>query len=145
MFKYVVSARCLVSFKILWSSKRCLDDKYGCYKLFLPVLILIGLVSMHKIEFIPSLLTNFWLFSSNYRQLGPKTTRTRPLGPIKSRTKTTRPIFFRTARPKLRQLGTRIKRWRSRTLTLYFRKFTALASCLCRDIYESYNTISGLC
>ena len=27
MFKYVVSARFLVSFKILWSSKRCLDDK----------------------------------------------------------------------------------------------------------------------
>ena len=26
MFKYVVSARFLVSFKILWSSKRCLDD-----------------------------------------------------------------------------------------------------------------------
>ena len=27
MFKYVVSARFLVSFKILWSSERCLDDK----------------------------------------------------------------------------------------------------------------------
>ena len=27
MFKYVVSARFLVSFKILWSFKRCLDDK----------------------------------------------------------------------------------------------------------------------
>ena len=27
MFKYVVSARFLVSFKILWSPKRCLDDK----------------------------------------------------------------------------------------------------------------------
>ena len=26
MFKYVVSARFLVSFKILWSSKRRLDD-----------------------------------------------------------------------------------------------------------------------
>ena len=64
MFKFVVSARFLVSFKILWPSKRCLDDKYGCNKLFLPVLILIGSVSMHKIEFIPSFLTNFWLFSS---------------------------------------------------------------------------------
>ena len=64
MFKYLVSARFLVSFKILWSSKRCLDDKQGCKKLFLPVLILIGSVSMHKIEIIPSFLTNFWLFSS---------------------------------------------------------------------------------
>ena len=64
MFKYVVSARFLVSFKILWSSKRCLDDKKGCNKLFLPILILIGSVSMHKIEFIPSFLTNVWLFSS---------------------------------------------------------------------------------
>ena len=27
MFKYVVSARFVVSFKILWSSKKCLDDK----------------------------------------------------------------------------------------------------------------------
>ena len=27
IFKNVVSARFLVSFKILWSSKRCLDDK----------------------------------------------------------------------------------------------------------------------
>ena len=27
-------------------------------------LILIGSVSMHKIEFIPSFLTNFWLFTS---------------------------------------------------------------------------------
>ena len=31
---------------------------------FFPVLILIGSVSTHKIEFIPSFLTNFWLFSS---------------------------------------------------------------------------------
>ena len=31
---------------------------------FLPVLILFGSVSMHKIEFIPSFLTNFWFFSS---------------------------------------------------------------------------------
>ena len=64
MFKYVVSARFLVSFKIVWSSKRCLDDKECCNKLFLPVLILIGSVSMLKTEFIPSFLTNFWLFSS---------------------------------------------------------------------------------
>ena len=35
-----------------------------CNKLFLPVLILIGSVSMHKIEIISSFLTNFWLFSS---------------------------------------------------------------------------------
>ena len=33
-------------------------------KLFIPVLILIGSLSMHKLEFIPSFLTNFWLFSS---------------------------------------------------------------------------------
>ena len=73
MFKYVVSALFLVSFKILWSSKRCLDDKLGCNKLFLPVLILISSVSMHRIEFIPSFLTNFWLFSSKgaeYRENG---------------------------------------------------------------------------
>ena len=41
MFKYVVSARFLVSFKIVWSSKRCLDDKLGFNKLFLPVLIIL--------------------------------------------------------------------------------------------------------
>ena len=64
MFKYVVSARFLVSFKILWSSKICLDDKKCCNKLFLPVLILIGSVAMHKIEPILSFLTNFWSFSS---------------------------------------------------------------------------------
>ena len=57
MSKYVVSAQ------TLWSSKRCLDDKKCCNKLFLPVLILFGSVSMHKIEFIPSFLTKFWLFS----------------------------------------------------------------------------------
>ena len=31
---------------------------------FYQILILIGSVSMHKIEFIPSFLTIFWLFSS---------------------------------------------------------------------------------
>ena len=36
----------------------------------LTVLILIGSVSMHKIEFIPSFLTNFWLFSSKGAENG---------------------------------------------------------------------------
>ena len=47
-------------------SVSCLVGELSCSrnKLFLPVLILIGTVSMNKIEFIPSFLTNFWLFSS---------------------------------------------------------------------------------